>query len=64
MADFLTPAMTAVPPAAQAIEERRHTEPRSRPKRKPAERKPEVAAVLPAEEPEDGQPEHALDLDA
>lgn len=64
MADFSTPATMAVFPAAQAIEDRRYSEPRPQSKRKPPERKPEVVAVLPAEEPEDGQPEHALDLDA
>lgn len=64
MADFFNPATLPVPPAAQAIEERRYTEPRPQPKRKLVIPKPELVDEPQTEEPEDGQPKHALDLDA
>ncbi|MGH9343815.1 MAG: hypothetical protein ACRD19_08650 [Terriglobia bacterium] len=64
MADFFNPATLAVSPAAQAIEDRRYPEPRPQAKRKPVMRKPEPVDELQTEEPEDGQPKHALDLDA
>lgn len=62
MADFFNPATIPIPPAAQAIEDRRYAEPRSQAKRKPMPRKPVAEAE--AQEPEEGQPEHTLDLDA
>lgn len=64
MADFFNPATLPIPPAAQAIEDRRYAESGPQAKRKPAVRKPEQAREPQAEEPEDGQPKHALDLDA
>jgi hypothetical protein len=64
MADFFNPATIPIPPAAQAIEDRRYAEPRSQAKRKPMPRKPEPVAESEAQEPEEGQPEHTLDLDA
>lgn len=64
MADFFNPAALPVPPAAQAIEERRYTDPRSEAKRKAAARPPRRVEEPRAEEPDDGQPKHALDLNA